>query len=71
MQSKYKNRSDRILLIAMIFLVVLGILAVFSASSFRGAEKYGDSAYFLKMHLQLHQNILHEHNLKYQNHLLR
>jgi cell division protein FtsW len=51
MQSKYKNQSDRILFIAMILLVVLGILAVFSASSFRGAEKYGDSTYFLKMHL--------------------
>jgi len=51
MQSIYKNRTDRILFVAMLLLVVLGILAVFSASSFRGAEKYGDSAYFLKMHL--------------------
>jgi cell division protein FtsW len=51
MQSMNKNRSDRILFVAMIFLVALGILAVFSASSFRAVEKYGDASYFLKLHL--------------------
>jgi cell division protein FtsW len=51
MQSPYKNRYDRILFVAMMLLVVLGILAVFSASSFRAVEKFGDAAYFLKLHL--------------------
>lgn len=51
MQPKQQNQSDRFLLIAVVVLIVLGILAVFSASSFRAAEKHGDAAYFLKLHL--------------------
>ncbi|HHS13116.1 MAG TPA: cell division protein FtsW [bacterium] len=46
-----QQRIDRILLGAVIAVLILGVLAVYSASSFRGAEKYGDSACFLKQHL--------------------
>lgn len=49
---KHQNHKiDRILLGAVIAVLILGVLAVYSASSFRGAEKYGDSACFLKQHL--------------------
>ena len=49
---KRVNRSgDRVLLLVVAVLLALGILMVFSASSFRGAEKYGDPSRFLKSHL--------------------
>jgi cell division protein FtsW len=51
MQTKQKNQSDRVLFVAIVVLIVLGVLAIFSASSFRAAEKHGDAAYFLKLHL--------------------
>ena len=46
-----KKHGDRILLGVIVILLLLGILMVYSASSFRGAEKYNDSACFLKQHL--------------------
>ena len=48
---KEKGRGDRFLLGTVIILILLGILMIYSASSFRGAEKYNDSARFLKLHL--------------------
>ena len=45
------RREDRVLLGVVVILLLLGILMVYSASSFRGAEKFGDSARFLKQHL--------------------
>ena len=50
-EPKETRRGDRVLLGAVVILLILGILMVYSASSFRGAEKYGDSARFLKHHL--------------------
>ena len=46
-----KNHTDRLLLVAVILLLTLGILMVYSASSVRGAEKFNDPAKFLKLHL--------------------
>jgi len=46
-----EKHGDRILLGVIVILLLLGILMVYSASSFRGAEKYNDSACFLKQHL--------------------
>jgi len=46
-----KNQGDRVLFGVIVVLLILGILMVYSASSFRGAEKYKDSAFFLKQHL--------------------
>ena len=51
MAKRQQNRTDRILLGIAVVLLVLGVLMVYSASSFRGAEKYGDSTQFLKQHL--------------------
>ena len=51
MHARQENQTDRVLLIAVVVLIVLGILAIFSASSYRAAEKHGDAAYFLKLHL--------------------
>ncbi len=48
---KEKSSGDRFLLGAVIILILLGTLMIYSASSFRGAEKYNDSARFLKLHL--------------------
>jgi cell division protein FtsW len=46
------GNGDRVLLGVVVILILLGILVVYSASSFRGAEKYDDSARFLKLHLR-------------------
>jgi cell division protein FtsW len=51
MMSRSNRNGDRVLLIVIAILLALGVLMVFSASSFRGAEKYGDPARFLKSHL--------------------
>ena len=51
MRGKKTSHGDHILLGVVIVLILLGILMVYSASSFRGAETYGDSACFLKQHL--------------------
>ena len=42
---------DRWLLVSVLIFLLLGILMVYSASSFRGAEKYDDYAMFLKQHI--------------------
>ncbi len=41
---------DRILLGVVVVLLIIGLLMVYSASSFRGAEKYHDPARFVKNH---------------------
>lgn len=46
-----KNNVDTVLLIAVLLLTVLGVLTVFSASSFYGKEKYDDALIFFKMHM--------------------
>ena len=46
-----KQHADRWLLIAVLLLVSLGMMMVYSASSVRGVEKFDDSAKFLKLHL--------------------
>lgn len=51
MNRRKKTPPDRILLAIVAVIVVMGILMVYSASSFRGAEKYNDSAQFLKNHV--------------------
>jgi cell division protein FtsW len=43
--------GDKWLLIAVFILLLIGTLMVYSASSFRGAEKYNDYARFLKQHI--------------------
>ena len=42
---------DRVLLVAVLIMVIIGIFMIYSASSYRGAEKYGDSNQFLKQHV--------------------
>jgi len=51
MRESEERSVDRWLLGVVMILVVLGALMVYSASSFRGAEKYGDPAQFVKNHL--------------------
>lgn len=50
-RSEQPHGMDRVLLGAVMVLLILGILGVYSASSFRGAERYDDPAVFLKQHL--------------------
>lgn len=50
MKSPILYREDRVLLVMVLILVFVGILMIYSASSFRGAEKYDDSTRFLKSH---------------------
>ena len=50
MKSTLSNREDRVLLVIVMLLILIGILMVYSSSSFRGAEKYNDSMQFLKSH---------------------
>ena len=51
MGAKKVKHGDRLLLGVIAVLLIVGILMVFSASSFRGAEKYGDPACFIKNHI--------------------
>lgn len=51
MRHRDDGQLDRILLVVVAVFLGVGILMVFSASSFRGAEKYGDAAFFIKLHL--------------------
>jgi len=51
MHSVKKEHGDLFLLSVVIVLLIFGVLMVYSASSFRGEEKYGDSATFLKSHV--------------------
>ena len=46
-----KRQSDRILLSAIIILTMIGILMVYSSSSFWGAEKYQNATLYLRNHL--------------------
>jgi len=50
-QTQKTKRADTILLVAVLVITVLGILTVFSSSSFYGKEKYNDSMIFFKMHM--------------------
>ncbi len=45
------KQIDTLLLGAVLILLILGMLSVYSASSFRGAEKYGDPNQFIKLHM--------------------
>ena len=45
------TRGDRWILISVLIFLLIGTLMVYSASSFRGAEKYNDYARFLKQHI--------------------
>lgn len=51
MSMKKKNQIDLMLLSIVIFILMVGVLTIYSASSFIGAEKYGDSVLYLKKHL--------------------
>ncbi|MBN2416559.1 cell division protein FtsW [bacterium] len=44
-------RHDSLLLFAVIALVMIGLFMIYSASSFRADEMYGDDAMFFKQHL--------------------
>ncbi|MCD6115999.1 cell division protein FtsW [bacterium] len=46
-----KGQPDIILLSVTAILVLIGILVIYSASSFRGAEDYSDAFLFIKKHL--------------------
>ena len=46
-----KRQSDRILLSAIIILTMIGILMVYSSSSFWGGEKYQNPMLYLRNHL--------------------
>ena len=46
-----KGSPDIILLAVVIILVMIGVLSIYSASSFRGAEEYNDAFLFIRMHL--------------------
>ena len=50
MKDAEQKRPDRILLAAVILLLILGILMVYSASSFRAEIENNDSTHFLKLH---------------------
>lgn len=45
-----EKRIDSILLIAVVILVFIGIMMVYSSSSYRGAERYNDPFQFVKQH---------------------
>jgi cell division protein FtsW len=51
MKKQKKNKIDFILFGTVMVLVIIGILIIYSASSFLGSEKYGDSVLYLKRHL--------------------
>lgn len=51
MKAKVGKQSDRILLAAVILLTMIGLLLIYSSSSFWGAEKYGKATLYLKNHL--------------------
>ncbi len=51
MHPEETQRSDMILLTAVAVLVIIGLLMIYSASSFRAEEKYGDANIFLFQHL--------------------
>ena len=46
-----KSGMDMLLLIAVLCIVLIGILTIFSSSSFYGKEKYGDAMIFFKKHM--------------------
>jgi len=46
-----RRRLDPWIVVSSVFLIGIGVLAVFSASTPLGAEKFGDSYVFLKRHL--------------------
>ncbi|MBN2105669.1 cell division protein FtsW [bacterium] len=50
-QIQEKNSVDKVLLITVLLIIVIGVLTVFSSSSFYGKEKYNDSMIFFKMHM--------------------
>lgn len=49
--TKKQKQIDRLLFGAVLALVIIGILMIYSASSIRGAEKWGDSTRFVKAHM--------------------
>ncbi|MEJ2627036.1 MAG: putative peptidoglycan glycosyltransferase FtsW [bacterium] len=46
-----EKRIDSILLIAVIILVLIGIMMVYSSSSYRGAERYNNPFQFVEQHI--------------------
>jgi len=46
-----EKRIDSVLLITVIVLVAIGIMMIYSSSSYRGAEKYNDPFQFVKQHI--------------------
>ncbi|MCJ7813513.1 putative lipid II flippase FtsW [bacterium] len=50
MKSHITNREDRILIGVVLILILIGVLMVYSASSFRGAEQFNDPTHYLKLH---------------------
>ncbi len=50
MKSHNTNKADRILFGVVLILIVIGVLMVYSASSFKGAEKFYDPTHYLKLH---------------------
>jgi len=45
-----EKRIDSVLLITVLILVAIGVMMVYSSSSYRGAEKYNDPFQFVKQH---------------------
>ena len=51
MKNRRENSADTLLLIAVLLLTIMGILTVFSSSSFYGKERYNDSLIFFRFHM--------------------
>lgn len=51
MKKQDTKQIDLVLLGTVIIILMIGILTIYSASSFSGAEKYGNSLLYLKKHL--------------------
>ena len=49
--TKRQQQTDKFLLVSVLILIILGIFMIYSSSSIRGAEKWGDSTRFIKAHL--------------------
>ena len=49
---KFQSKYDSPVFLVVFILLVIGIVMVYSASSFKAQERYNDSNYFLKFHFQ-------------------
>ena len=49
-EADYKRAPDRVLLIAVAFLTAVGIVMIYSASSYKALRAFNDSTHYLKLH---------------------